>query len=194
MNKYLIIFLIFISCIKEESRTADNYYENNNYAKAIRLYNEVIKLKPNDTKSIYRRGRSYEELKKYDLAFMDYKKVLELDNKNSNATLSIAIHHIRNSNYKLAEMYSNKVIKTNSDLHQGYFILGRSLQYQGKFLDAIKAFNTSISINNNYSNSYYYLGLIYLKLKDDKKACKNFSIAVSLRNEDAIKVKKKYCY
>ena len=194
MNKYLIIFLIFISCIKEESRTADNYYENNNYAKAIRLYNEVIKLKPNDTKSIYRRGRSYEELKKYDLAFMDYKKVLELDNKNSNATLSIAIHHIRNSNYELAEMYSNKVIKTNSDLHQGYFILGRSLQYQGKFLDAIKAFNTSISINNNYSNSYYYLGLIYLKLKDDKKACKNFSIAVSLRNEDAIKVKKKYCY
>ena len=45
-----------------------------------------------------------------------------------------------------------------------------------------------------YSNSYYYLGLVYLKLKDDKKACKNFSISESLKNEEAIKVKKKYCY
>ena len=194
MKKYLIIFLILTSCINEESRTADNYYEVDDFTKAIELYNEVIKLKPNDIKSIYRRGRSFEELKKYNLAFKDYNKVLELDKNNSNAALSIAIHHIRNSNYELAELYSNKVIKTNSDLHQGYFILGRSLQYQGKFLDAIKAFKTSISINKNYSNSYYYLGLVYLKLKDDKKACKNFSISESLKNEEAIKVKKKYCY
>ena len=87
--------MIFISCINEESRTADNYYEVNDFTKAIELYDEVIKLKPNDTKSIYRRGRSYEELKKYNLAFKDYNKVLELDKNNSNATLSIAIHHIR---------------------------------------------------------------------------------------------------
>ena len=71
---------------------------------------------------------------------------------------------------------------------------GRSLQYQGNFGDAVKAFDTSISLNSNFSDSYYYLGLIYLKLKNDKKACKNFSIAASLNNFDAINVKKKYCY
>ena len=108
--------------------------------------------------------------------------------------MSIAIHHIRNSNYILAEKYSKKAIKINNELHQAYFILGRSLQYQGNFGDAVKAFDTSISLNSNYSNSYYYLGLIYLKLKNDKKACKNFSIAASLNNFDAINVKKKYCY
>ena len=64
MKKYLIIFLILTSCINEESRTADNYYEVDDFTKAIELYNEVIKLKPNDIKSIYRRGRSYEELNK----------------------------------------------------------------------------------------------------------------------------------
>ena len=145
MSKYLIFFLLFISCIKEDSRTADNYYEKNNFNKAIELYNKVIELKPNDIKSIYRRARSYEELKKYDLSFKDFNRVLKLDKNNSNATLSIAIHHIRKSNYELAEMYSNKAIKINSDLYQSYFTLGRSLQYQGKFLDAIQAFNTSIS-------------------------------------------------
>ena len=71
---------------------------------------------------------------KYNLAFKDYNKVLELDKNNSNAALSIAIHHIRNSNYELAELYSNKVIKTNSDLHQGYFILGRITTISRKIL------------------------------------------------------------
>ena len=56
MKKYLIIFLILTSCINEESRTADNYYEVDDFTKAIELYNEVIKLKPNDIKSIIKGG------------------------------------------------------------------------------------------------------------------------------------------
>lgn len=194
MKHFITILFLFISCVKDESRDADNLYESKNFIEAIELYNEIINLKPNDIQSIYRRGRSYEELTQFELAFKDYQKVLELDNKNSNATLSIAIHHIRNSNYILAEKYSKKAIKINNELHQAYFILGRSLQYQGNFKDAVKAFDTSISLNSNYSDSYYYLGLIYLKLKNDKKACKNFSLAASLNNFDAINVKKKYCY
>ena len=43
----------------------------------------------------------------------------------------------------------------------------------------------------NFSQSSFFT---YLKLKNDKKACKNFSLAASLNNFDAINVKKKYCY
>ena len=45
--------------------------------KAIELYTESLKLKPNDTKSLYRRGRAYEELKDFDNAVSDFNKVLE---------------------------------------------------------------------------------------------------------------------
>mgnify|MGYP003325422196 CR=1 FL=1 len=58
-----------------------------------------IKLNPNNTKSIYRRGRSYEEIGDYQNAFKDYTKVLNIDKKHTSAHLSIAIHHHRNSDY-----------------------------------------------------------------------------------------------
>jgi hypothetical protein len=38
------------------------------------------------------------------------------------------------------------------------------------------------------------LGLVFLKLKNDKVACKNFSIASSLEYSEAKKIEKRYCY
>ena len=93
-----------------------------------------------------------------------------------------------------AELYSKKVIKINPDLHDAYYLLGRSQQYQGFFSDAVRSYQTSISLNSDFSESYYYLGLVYLKLKNDKNACKNFSIATSLNNSEAKKIQKRYCY
>ena len=67
MKHFILIFFLFISCVKDESRDADKFYESKNFIEAIELYNEIINLKPNDIKSIYRRGRSYEELKQFEL-------------------------------------------------------------------------------------------------------------------------------
>ena len=185
MKKYIFLF-VFISCASEESRLADTYYSNKNYIKAIEYYSESLKLKPNDTKSLYRRGRSYEETKQFDKALKDYNKVITLDKNNTNAILSLAVNSLRNKKYNDAEQYAKKVIKINPDLHNSYYLLGRSQQYQGLF--------SSISINADFPESYYYLGLVYLKLKNDKIACKNFSIASSLNYLDATKIQKRYCY
>jgi tetratricopeptide (TPR) repeat protein len=73
-------------------------------------------------------------------------------------------------------------------------LLGRSQQYQGMFSEAVRSYQTSISLNSDFSESYYYLGLVFLKLKNDKNACKNFSIAASLDNSEAKKIEKRYCY
>ena len=80
---------MLLSCGSEESRLADSYYQNKNYNKAIEYYTESLKLKPNDTQSLYRRGRSFEEIKQFQNAIKDYNKVLELDKENVNAILSV---------------------------------------------------------------------------------------------------------
>ena len=114
--------------------------------------------------------------------------------KRQNAILSLAVNSLREKRYNDAEQYAKKVIKINPDLHNSYYLLGRSQQYQGLFSDAVKSYNTSISINADFPESYYYLGLVYLKLKNDKVACKNFSIASSLNYIEAKKIEKRYCY
>ena len=104
MKKFILAFLLF-SCASEESRLADSYYQNKNYRKAIEYYSESLKLKPNDTQSLYRRGRSYEEISEYKKALSDYNKVLSIDNDNVNAILSLAINTIREKKNIDAELY-----------------------------------------------------------------------------------------
>jgi tetratricopeptide (TPR) repeat protein len=168
-------------------------YNTKKYEDAIVLYTDGLKLNPNDIQSLYRRGRSYEELKLYDMAVNDFKKILDIDKKNVNALLSLSINSLRNKNYLDAESYSKKAIKINPDLDQAHLLLGRSLQYQGLFPDAMKSFKTSVSLNSDNSDSYYYMGLIYLKLDDSRNACKNFTTSASLENSKAINLTKKYC-
>ena len=102
-EKIYFVFLLF-SCSSEESRQADTYYKNKNYKKAIELYTESLKLKPNDTKSLYRRGRAYEELKDFDNAVSDFNKVLSLDKDDVNATLSLALNSLRENMVTLKYM------------------------------------------------------------------------------------------
>ena len=129
----------------------------------------------------------------YDKAEKDYKKILDIDNKNVNAMLSLSVHYIRNKSYLNAESYAKRATKLNPDSDDAHLLLGRSQQYQGLFTDAIKSFKTSISLNSDNSDSYYYLGLIYLRLEDSRNACKNLAISSSLENSKAKKVLRDYC-
>ena len=193
MRLIILIFFAFISCTSDDSRMGDQMYSNKNYEEAIKLYTEGLKLRPNDIKSLYRRARSYEELKIYDKAVSDFNKILEIDKENVNALLSLCVNSLRNKDYFSGESYSKKAIKLNPDLDQAHFLLGRSLQYQGLFNDAMKSFKTSISLNSNNSETYYHMGLIYLKLDDSNNACKNFKTSASLENVRAISLSKKFC-
>ena len=65
-----------IELLKEE---AEKYAEAGNYEEAIRCYDEIIKLDPEDSEIYYDRGNTYSNLEKYEEAIQDFKKVLELD-------------------------------------------------------------------------------------------------------------------
>ena len=56
-------------------------FKRANYNKAIEYYTESLKLKPNDTQSLYRRGRSFEEIKQFQNAIKDYKRMTREANK-----------------------------------------------------------------------------------------------------------------
>ena len=193
MRMIILLFFGLFSCSSNDSRMGDEMYSNKNYEEAIKLYTESLKLRPNDIKSLFRRARSYEELGIYEKAVTDFNKILEIDKENINALLSLSVNSIRNKDYLSGESYSKRAIKLNPDLDQAHFLLGRTLQYQGLFNDAMRSFKTSISLNSNNSETYYYMGLIYLKLDDSTNACKNFKTSASLKNTKAKNLINKYC-
>ena len=101
--------------------------------------------------------RTSEELKLYDKAEKDYHSILDLDKENVNAMLSLSVNYIREKKYINAEAYAKKVIKINPDLYDAYFLLGRSQQYQGLFLDAIKSYKTSISLKIRFLSTFHFV-------------------------------------
>ena len=83
------------SCKDERSVLGDQYFAQGKYQKAIDAYTEYLRLEPFDIKSIYNRGRAYEELGKFDKAMDDFNRVLGEDPMNTNALLSIGNFHYR---------------------------------------------------------------------------------------------------
>jgi len=191
--QYFLLFLLLISCTVNDAQEGDKHYNNKNYNSAIEYYTESIKLNPNNAKSIYRRGRSYEEIGMYKESYDDYMKVISIDKKYTSAYLSIAIYHHRNLDFLLSESYSKKALKINNDLYLAHYWLGRSYHNQGNFNEAMKSFNNSISLNKNFPENYFYKGIIFLSLNDSNKACKNLLISKSLNFAESSDLLKKYC-
>ena len=76
---FIVLVNILFACQNENSLLGDRYFEAGDYQKAIEAYNEYLKLKPRHVKSIYNRGRCYQELGQYDRAMVDFNKVVDLD-------------------------------------------------------------------------------------------------------------------
>ena len=77
---------------RDDKQEAVNYLrqgfsllKNKNYPEAIKAFNEVIKIQPNNQYGYFGRGVSYFQLKQYQQAKTDLDKTIELDNSISYA-------------------------------------------------------------------------------------------------------------
>ena len=77
---------------REDEQQAVNYlrqgfslFKNKNYPQAIKAFNEVIRILPNNQYGYFGRGISYFQLKQYQQAKTDLDKTIELDNTISYA-------------------------------------------------------------------------------------------------------------
>ena len=67
----------------EHYEKAEDFWNNDDYEKAIAEYGEVIKLLPNDAESYGGRGQCYNSLEQWDKALADLDKAISLDSGNS---------------------------------------------------------------------------------------------------------------
>lgn len=114
----LVFYSIFIidaiaEIKKDDLKNIDQYYkqvnkyiDNGEYSKALKEFNEEIRINPNYARAYYDRGDVYYDKGEYDKAIEDYNKAIKIDpNSQSNSDLQF---HLGESYYKL-EQYENAI-------------------------------------------------------------------------------------
>jgi len=69
---YFLGWVFLIACSEQASEEGDLYYQAGDFEQAIRSYSAYLELNPTNVKTLYNRGRAYEELELFELAFKDF--------------------------------------------------------------------------------------------------------------------------
>lgn len=185
--------IIVSSCQNENSHLGDEFFKNGEYKKAIEAYDSYLKLKPKHVKTIYNRGRCYQELGAFDKALEDFNLVIKFDANNENALLSIGQEFYRKKEYKSATYFTEKVLERNPNSTMAYYLKGRANHKQGHFREALKNYNFTINLSPDFGEGYFHRSAVKLYLKDNKSACADLKKAVDLNVEGAKEALRKNC-
>lgn len=194
--KYALLFFLvagLMACSDENSLLGDTYYNEGKYEDAISAYNDFLKLNPRHTKTIYNRGRCYQELGEYEKAIEDFNLVLKYDQRNESAWLSLGQEMYRTEDFKSAMFYSDKVLEINRNNTMAYYLKARSSQKLGNLRDALNNYNTVINLDPDFGEAYLHRGSVNLYFKRQSLACKDLSKARELDVPGAAEAYSKNC-
>ncbi len=119
--------------------------------------------------------------KDYDVAIADYKKIIELENKNSNPNMHFKIGICFENLNRLEDAieYFNLAIKEDDQVALYYYHKGIVLQKMKRYEDvAIKSFKKAIELNIIAEDIYFLIAESYKNLNKYDEAISNYKISI----------------
>ncbi len=191
---FIILFVVLISaCNSDVTREADKLVRQGKYAEAIEAYSEYLATKPKDIKSLYNRGRAYEELGQLENARKDFIKVLDIDVENINANLSMGKYWYNKNDYNRAINFFDKVVKVDGRVSEAYLLRGRSYHQSGNFENARENYDLAINFDKKSAEAHLFRGALKVAAGQNKSACNDFNRAKALGSDEASSALGKYC-
>lgn len=151
--------------------------EYGNTNRAIELFNEVIKLKPDMLEAHVNLGFCYRLKGDREKQIYHFEQALKLNSESAEVNYNLGLAYADSKMYPQAIERFNKAIEIKPDYKDAYFNLGTTFYKQGKYQDAIKAFEKAVELSPNWLEARLNLGSSYLKINDIKNATTQFEEA-----------------
>lgn len=184
-RRYLFRRPVFIAAVFAliliPAYTCLTIYRNYIYSDSIRLWSDVVSKAPKSDRahSSLATGylNSYDEEKRnteyLDLAELEYKKALTLNNRNSTAYTNLAKVYLLKEEYQKCITAAKKALNiTKSEYAQ--FNLGSAYKKLGKIDEALKSFIKGYEYNSKSSFILKALGETYYEIGDYRNAQKYY--------------------
>ncbi|KAL4472663.1 hypothetical protein ABPG74_018612 [Tetrahymena malaccensis] len=153
-NVQIINFLIEIFKVGQRDNEKVIFYMN----KKLKLEKEMKE----QIKILFEIAEIEEELKKYDNSVQLYQQILQREQNNNQALYKLGLNQKYLNKAKESIETQLQLIKINPDFQMSYFEIGYiELQFNKKPKQTIKFLRKSIELNQNHTESHYYLGLAF---------------------------------
>jgi tetratricopeptide (TPR) repeat protein len=182
-------------------KTADKFFQDNNYPQAIVYYTKAINIDPKNCYPLTKRGNCYKMIQQYDKAIEDLFKSVALDDNFEN-NQSIAECQLFKKDFSSAVKYFDKSlikieeiekIDTGEMSGRDYGATkARTLNNQAycyfnmqQIDKAIDCSTKGIKANPNYPNNYCIRGIVYLQKGNRSEAIRDLQNASRLGDQRA---------
>ena len=166
--------------IEETFKIAVKYHEQNKLKEAQELYNQVLKIDPNQSAVLNNLGVILGQLGGYQKAKDCYEKAIEIDPNYSEAHNNLGLIFQAVKDYQKAINCYEKAIEINPNYANANYNLGVVFQVLAEYQKAKGYLEKAIEINPNYSLAHNNLGAIFQKLDENQKARNNFEKAIEI--------------
>ena len=123
-----------------------------------------VKANPNSADAHVELGWSYFQKDQYNEALGEYKKALEIDEKNYKAHFNLGLVYMKTGKVDRAVASYQKAIEIIPNAFQAHYELGKAFEEQGKLEDALKELKFAYKSNPGSVDIIYEQGVVYEKL------------------------------
>ncbi|MFY0600688.1 MAG: tetratricopeptide repeat protein [Cyclobacteriaceae bacterium] len=190
----IIVFaFLVVSCDGGSSNKGDELFDQGKYKEAIEEYSRDIESSSSNIKTVYSRGRAYQELGDLAKAEADFASIVKMDDKNINAKMSLSKLYYEKELYNKAVIWAEQALDINENTAQAHFLAARAKHQLGYVDGAFESYTAAIDLDNNFGEAYLYRGALKIHMGKEKGACSDFNKARALEVKEAPSIIKKYC-
>jgi tetratricopeptide (TPR) repeat protein len=135
-------------------------FENKNENdKAVREFEKMLQLDPNDQDALFNLGFIYSYMRMYPQAYEYFKKLVNINPKHIESFNNLGLLFARQGKYTDALLVFNKGIEYNPDVAILYNNRGNVLYDLGRFENALKDFQKAGGLDPIFTEKLYHLGI-----------------------------------
>jgi len=150
------------------------------YDETFKNTDKAIELDKLNAKAYFIKAFAQKEKGDTSKAVGNFFKSIEMNPDYYDAFMQLGLLFSIKKN-KIAKDYFNSALNIKPNSIEAHYALGMFNQETGNFVDAIKSYESIITLDKNYKEAYYNIGFINLVYKNDyRKAIEYFSKAISV--------------
>lgn len=164
----------------------NSYKINNRYDEAMKCFERMIEIEPNDKETYKNRGILYSEQGNYEEAIKDYTRAIKLDIKYKEAYNNRGIAYSQTKEYEKAIKDYTKVIELDLRYKDAYNNRGNVYYLQQKYEKAVEDYTKVILIDPQYQLIYNKRGCAYSQLGNYDKAILDYDEGIRRNSKNKV--------